>query len=198
MEPALPTWRPGEPVDLSFEGLQVRTLQQEDVSDDPDELLGWYGDDARRAHVWAPPLPNEQYLRGLIQACDQVSFFAFLILKADTSEKLGFAKAQLVQDGKDRLFIPTVVIGPAGQSASKYGLRSVVMLSEFAFRALDVSAVSVRVYRENRGVIRLALRFGMLEHSCASEDTAQGLREVVDLRLSHEAFRGSPLRARLS
>ncbi len=185
----MPQWKPGRLIDVQSETFQVRSLLMSDVIAQDGNEPPWYGDSERRAKVWSPKMTTTDYLTGLIGACDQQKLFAFLLSCSKTNRSVGFAKAQLAQEGDESLFIPTIVVGDAEDQGSRFGVQAALLLSWFAFAACAASQISLRIYADNAIAIRRAEQFQFILHA-SREELVEGEKKIYrDYRLPLAVWR---------
>lgn len=158
------SWVPGSPLHLSTPRVHLRTLSVADLDAlaAPGEGAGppsWYGSKERRAHVWEPPMKTVDYLRKLIDACDQRERFAFLVRTPDDAP-IGFFKAQLVRTPAHLQVVPTIVIGDETRAGQHLGAEATGLFLWFSFGHLGVTQVCVKFYEENAATAHLVRAYG--------------------------------------
>lgn len=200
MDPSrLSDWQPGSPLQISSPRLILRTLTLSDVSAD---AARWYGSKERLRHVFDSSLKLEDYLRGLIGACDQKRFFAFTIALGPPQSEgrplssliVGHAKMQVHESDGERLATTTIVIGDESMPGQGLGMEARGALAGFAFEALGVSAMAPNIYADHTRLVARTLRDGYREVRRATERRpGREPREVVLFRLDRKAWQESVL-----
>ncbi len=185
----MPQWKPGRLVNVQSDTFQVRSLLMSDVIAQNGNEPSWYGDSERRAKVWSPRMTTNDYLTGLVGACDQRKLFAFLLSCSKPNRAVGFAKAQLAQEGNETIFIPTIVVGDAVDRGSRFGVQAALLLSWFAFSACAASQISLRIYADNDVAIRRAEQFHFILRT-SHEESVDGAKKIYrDFRLPLAVWR---------
>jgi hypothetical protein len=179
-------WTPGAEVEVLATRLRLRSLRESDIPGD--EVPPWYGDAARREHVWTPPIKTAQFLRGLAKACNHKEFFAFLALVRDTDEPVGMSKGQIIKDGDESLFVMTTLLGQARHESLMWGYEISSAVLWFAMTHLPVDGISLRIYDKNQTVVQMIEDSGYTRHRSYDEKTPEGTKLVHDYRKSKEAW----------
>lgn len=168
------SWSPGQSVRLFGPRVRVHTLTERDLDD---SINVWTGSAERNEFVWKPNMSIRDYMLGLIQHCDNVSRFIFGIRDGETNKLIGYRKVQLTTEdngrGAELTAVPTTVIGDrwAGQA---YGQESGALVNWFLLRAVQVRAVSPRIYDANDKTWHLAEKLGYRLVRRTEESSARG------------------------
>ena len=153
-------WSPGQHVKLIGPSVTVQTLVESDL-DDPIEA--WVGSSARNEFVWKPKMSARDYMLGLIRRCDGATRFIFGIRVGEAGQLIGYRKVQLTTEdngrGAELTAIPTAVIGD-NWAGHAYGQEAGALANWFMLRAVQVRAISPRIYEANDKTCHLIERLG--------------------------------------
>lgn len=153
-------WSPGQRVKLIGPSVTVQTLVKSDL-DGPIEA--WMGSPMRNEFVWKPNMSARDYMLGLIRHCDGATRFIFGIRAGEAKQLVGYRKVQVTTEdngrGMELSAIPTAVIGDAW-AGHAYGQEGGVLANWFMLRAVQVRAISPRIYEANDKTWRLVEKLG--------------------------------------